>query len=220
MRGGQSYACSFHVNRGSAVCGNALTVRRRLVEDRLLRAVREDLFSPEAIAYLTQRVNEGLRRAAEQRNRPAAERRRLETDLREAAVELDHIRDAIRRGLLSDLTKQMLDEAEARVRDLRARLEAPSPAQVHVLLQLPEAIRRRLDHLDRVLQADIDQARAALRDLLGKIVLRPTPAGLVAELRGNLEGLLPLTGEQALVGTTGSGGTIWMLPTRQVLFGQ
>jgi hypothetical protein len=40
---------------------------------------------------------------------------------------------------------------------------------------------------------------------LGRIVLRPTPAGVAAELRGNLEGLLLLIGQQALVGTTGSG---------------
>lgn len=41
--------------------------------------------------------------------------------------------------------------------------------------------------------------RAALRDLLGEIVLQPTPAGLVAEPHGKLEDLLPLAGEQALV---------------------
>jgi len=208
MRSAQSYACSFHVNRGPTVCKNTLTVRRRLVEDRLLRVIREELFSPKAVAYLTQRVNEGLRRVAEERNRPALERRRLETELHAATAELEHIRDAIRRGFLSDLTRQMLDETETRVRQLRARLEEPSSAQVHALLQLPEAIRRRLNHLDRVLQTDVDEARAALRDLLGEIVLQPTPAGLMAQLRGNLEGLLALTGEQALVGTTGSGGRI------------
>jgi site-specific DNA recombinase len=88
MRGGQSYACSFHVNRGSAICGNALTVRRRLVEDRLLRVIRQELFSSDAVAYLTQRVNEGLRRAAEERNQPAATRRRDEAELREAMAQL------------------------------------------------------------------------------------------------------------------------------------
>lgn len=102
----------------------------------------------------------------------------------------------------------MLDQTAARVHGLRERLAVPSRAHVHALLQLPDAIGRRLDHLDRVLQTDIDEARAALRNLLGKIVLHPTPEGLVAELRGNLEGLLPLTGEQALVGTIGSGGRI------------
>ena len=77
MRGGQSYACSFHVNRGAVVCGNARTVRR-LVEQRLLRVIREELFSPDAIAYLTHRINDGLREAAELRNRPAADRRQFE----------------------------------------------------------------------------------------------------------------------------------------------
>jgi hypothetical protein len=55
----------------------------------------------------------------------------------------------------------------------------------------------------------VDEARASLRQLLRKVVLQPTAASLVAELRGNIEGLLSLTGGQALVvGTTGSGGPI------------
>ncbi len=209
MRDGTRYACSYHVNRGSAVCGNALSVRRRLVEDRLLRVIREELFSPDAIAYLTQRVNEGLRAEVEERRRTTADRRRLEDELQAALAELDHIREAIRRGLLSDLTRQMLEEAEAQVRQLRARLDGPAEAQLYAMRMLPQAIQRRLEHLDRVLQIDVDEARAALRQLLGYVTLRPTPEGLVAELRGNIEGLLSLTGDQALcVGTTGSGGRI------------
>ena len=74
--------------------------------------------------------------------------------------ELDRIREAIRRGLLSDLTHEMLQEA--RVGDLRRQLEAPPLAQLHVLQLLPDAIQRRLDHLDRVLRTDVDAARASL----------------------------------------------------------
>ncbi len=60
-----------------------------------------------------------------------------------------------------------------------------------------------------MLQTDVDEARETLRRLLDDIVVRPTPAGLVAELQGNVEGLLSLAGDQTLiVGTTGSGGRI------------
>jgi len=51
----------------------------------------------------------------------------LEAQLHDVLVELDNIRADIGRGLLTDLTKQMLDEAEARMRDPQARLEVPSP---------------------------------------------------------------------------------------------
>jgi hypothetical protein len=52
--------------------------------------------------------------------------------------------------------------------------------------------------LERVLKRDVNLAREALRDIVGQIVLRPTTAGLVAEFRGNLRGLLAL-GEPAPV---------------------
>lgn len=39
----------------------------------------------------------------------------------------------------------------------------------------------------RVLGGDVERARALLRDLLETMVLAPTPEGVVAELRGNVE---------------------------------
>lgn len=50
-----------------------------------------------------------------------------------------------------------------------------------------------------------------LRELLGEVLLRPTSESVVAELRGNVEGLLPL--EKALTGFSGSGGLLLKVPT-------
>ena len=73
---------------------------------------------------------------------------------------------------------------------------------------LPQLIQGRIEEIERLLRRDIDQARTALRRFLGYVVLRPTPAGLVAELRGSIQGLLNLD-EQALnVVNCGSGGRI------------
>ncbi|HEV2438842.1 MAG TPA: recombinase family protein [bacterium] len=209
MRSGSSYACSFHVNRGAAVCGNALTISRRLLEDRILRAVREQVFTPEAMMFLTQEVEKELREWQKMRQSHPQDRRGLEDKLRQSLAERDNIREAIRRGLLSDLTRQMLEEVDVRVQTLRAQLETPAiESGLPTLHMLPQAVEAHLDHLDRVLRVDVDEARVLLRRLLGEIILRPTSAGLVAELRGNVEGLLSLTGKQALVGTAGSGGRI------------
>jgi hypothetical protein len=41
-----------------------------------------------------------------------------------------------------------------------------------------------------VLGKDVDEARTILRSLLGQIVLKPTPEGLKAELKGNIRGLI------------------------------
>ena len=61
-----------------------------------------------------------------------------------------------------------------------------------------------------MLGRDVGRARRLLRGLIGEIVLRPTSEGLVAELRGNVEGLLVLEGilPAGLTGNRGSGGPI------------
>jgi hypothetical protein len=115
-------------------------------------------------------------------------------------------------------TREMLQEA--RVRDLRSHLEGGAPAQLHLPQLPPDAIQRRLNHLDRVLLTDVDEARNLIRQFFGSVVLPPTPQGLVAELRGNIEGLLALTGEQALVvGNTGSGSWICIVSAVPAPFG-
>ena len=206
MRDGTRYACSYHVNRGPEVCSNCLTVLRRVVEERMVGAIRETLFSPEAVAYVAERMNNALQAQARERRKALKNRDEIERDLRDAQAEMGNIREAIRRGLLSDLTKQMLDEAEGRVRTLRALLEVPRQAEVHALRILPQMVQERLDELERVLNRDVCLAREALRGILGPITLRPTPAGLVGEFQGNLRGLLALSEPAPVLVTMVAGG--------------
>ena len=109
----------------------------------------------------------------------------------------------------------MLEDVEGRIRELRARLEATSSPGEIVISNLREAIESKLKDLGRLLGRDLERARALLRDLLGTVVLQPTPEGVVAELRGNVEGLLQL--EKALTGLDGSGGPLFELPVKRVL---
>ncbi len=43
------YGCSMYKNRGRAVCGNRFTVSRHIVEERLLRSIKERLNKPESL---------------------------------------------------------------------------------------------------------------------------------------------------------------------------
>ena len=108
-----------------------------------------------------------------ERRQALRDRHQIEHDLQEALAELDHIREAVRRGLLSDLTKQMLEEAEERVRNLRAQLEAPGRADLHALRVLPQVVQQRLEELEQVLRRDVNRAREALRDIMGRSCFAP-----------------------------------------------
>ena len=204
------YGCSFHINRGNTICANGKVVHRDRLEKRLLEAIQQEVFTPNTIAYLTERVKEQLKRLLRQQQ-TKADRHSLEQALAQALKEREYIKDAIRRGLVGEITREMLDEVETRIRDLQARLKRlVPPIDVVAGIALPQAIQTRLQDLGKVLGRDVERARGLLRDLLGEIVLRPTVGGLVAELRGNVEGLLDL--EKALpaglTGNSGSGGRI------------
>jgi site-specific DNA recombinase len=187
------YGCSFHTNRGNTICSNGKVVRCDRIEGRLLQVIQQELFTPEAVAYLTQKVEEAVKELSQSRR---TDRHGLGRELTQALRERDHVKNAIRQGLLGEITREMLEEVEARVRDLEARLQSVTSQETAIATVLPRAIQTRLQSLDQILGRDVEQARGLLRDLLGEIVHRPNSEGLVAELCGNVEGLLRL--EEAL----------------------
>lgn len=185
-RGGGRYVCSFHKNRGTTVCGNSRVVRRDVLEKRLLRVIEEEILSPEAVAYLTDKVNSALQRA----NREGTSARRaLEAELREAEREAENIKQAVRHGKATATLLEMLEALEAKIRRLRAESNAEPRARAAVRA-LPGLVERYVRDLGSVLGRDTDCARFLLSRLLGDVILRPDRRGLVAEIRGNLGVLL------------------------------
>lgn len=97
--------CGFHRQRGPEVCDNSRMVRRDLLEARLLEAVQQEVFSPQNVAYLTRQVEKAL---TQWNSQGAAKRRGAEVELREAEAELENVKSAIRRGIVTETTKTML----------------------------------------------------------------------------------------------------------------
>jgi len=85
----------------------------------------------------------------------------------------------------------MLEEAEEKVRRLRAEMEAtPKPAAI--VRTLPGLVERYAKDLRATLGKDTDRARELLRGLLGTITLKPEKEGVFAEVRGSLAIVLSL----------------------------
>ncbi|SRR5579871_3283964 len=180
------YACSGHVNRGAAVCANTKKVRRDRLEAELLDALFNEMFTPAAVAYLTQQVDAAIARSAE----GVGDRRaRLERDLTRAKADLTNVLDAIRQGLLTPATRELLETCERRVAECEAALRATaqSPAPV----TSPSAvITRYLSDLRATLNTDVEAARLLLAKLLGSVILRRVDSHLVAEIEGKVEAML------------------------------
>lgn len=146
----------------------------------------------------------------------SSDKKDLERQIAQAAKEQEHIKEAIRRGLIGDITREMLKDVEVRIRELRAQLETPAFDEIPAF-NLREVVESKLKDLASLLGRDVERSRALLRELLGEVLLQPTAEGVVAELRGNVEGLLPL--EKALTGFSGSGGPLCIVSALPALRG-
>jgi hypothetical protein len=186
------YGCASNINRGASICPNTRLVRRDVLEERILRAVEERVFSPEAVAYLTRQTNAALQRLVRQRLTADGRRQGLETNLAQARAELGNVTAAIRQGIITPTTRAMLEDAEARVTRLEASLADLPDLPTKAAAVIPTVIAAYLKDLRRVLGPDTERARGILRNLLGEITLQPDDRGLVAVLRGNVPGILGL----------------------------
>jgi site-specific DNA recombinase len=180
------YGCTAHRDRGPAICANGRLVRRDRFEELILRLVFEEVFSPEAVAHVTRRVNEALERLTAT---PDEVRQRRERELSQASWELKNVREAIRQGIVTPTTKTLLEECEQRVAECEAALRAAAPRQKKVTA-LPSLVEDYLRDLRTTLDTDRDRARSLLAKLIGPITLRPDGGRLVGEVRGNLPALL------------------------------
>ncbi len=95
---------------------------------------------------------------------------------------------AIRQGILTPTTPDMLTETEERMARLEASLQAP--AEKPKVVYLPSVAEACLKDLKGTLETDPDHARARIAKLIGKITLRRQDGHLWAEMQGNVAGLL------------------------------
>lgn len=96
----------------------------------------------------------------------------------------------------------MLEEAERRVAECEAAVTAAR--QMPTKIQPPSSsINRYLEDLRGALETDTDRARRLLAKMLGKVTLRRDGARLLADVKGNLPGLLDV--DEEVFGKAGAG---------------
>jgi hypothetical protein len=183
------YGCRNHLRKG--LCSNGNTIRRDVLEARVLAGLRHRLVSAEAVA-------EAVRAYAKEMNRLNRDRRSQTEADRRALEKIDRavagIMAAIEDGLYQPLMKARMNELERDKAEIVARL-AEAPADIpDVHPNIANMYRKNVERFTEAL-SDPDggrEAAEALRSLIGEIVLTPgTKRGEVyAELRGDLMGIL------------------------------
>ena len=148
-----------------------------------------DLFAPHRLAYLSHVINVAVEHAV-QRSADAVTQH--EAALRQARKELDNIAAAIRQGIITPTTRQMLEETERRVAVLEQAVRdagrRPSPVVAKSVVE------RYLRDLRATVETNVESARHMLSLALDKIALRREGPRLVAEVTGNYAGIFSLDG--------------------------
>ncbi len=190
MCGKRTYGCANNINRGNSVCSNRLRVPRKIVEERLIAPIREELFSDEAIALF---VQETTRLLKQKQNEKAPEYDAAKRDLARTEKEIANIMNAIKQGIVTPATKTELERAESERARLQCALQADTAASGNIADILPNAKERYKDLLSRLgetLYRDVAHARKLIETLIGAVSLVPQTGGfLEAQMQPSLEGL-------------------------------
>ena len=108
----------------------------------------------------------------------------------------------------------MLEEAERRVAECDAVVTAAR--EMPTKIQPPSSsINRYLEDLRGALETDTDRARRLLAKMLGKVTLRRDGARLLADVKGNLPGLLDV--DEEVFGKAGAESPVRLFPTTPAL---
>ncbi len=190
------YGCNIHNDRGDAVCGNRLTVRRDRVEARLIAELRAELLTGDAVEELQTAVRDVLaERVVASRGASASLRSRLEALNREITRLVDAIASIGLSAALAARLKVAETEQAAVARQVHsAENEAAAPAAL-----LADAVTRYHQlvlNLRTVLAEEEDRARtrALLQELIGPVVIGADDDGTWAEIEEPAERLAVAVG--------------------------
>lgn len=152
------YGCAYHRARGDSVCKNTLRRPVSVVDAAVLEWIRDHVIREELIMEVLAEVR---RRLSERSKQPNTERADLAAEARKLRAEIDRLVAAIAAGTASPTLGKAIEQREARLSEVNARLDVLSTA--------PGVIDFEVRRLEK-------EARTRLADLAGLIERNPTEA--------------------------------------------
>ncbi|WP_419914596.1 recombinase family protein [Hoeflea sp.] len=189
------YGCLNRYRRGT--CDNGHTIRRDVIEERILSGLTEKLVSAD-------RVAEAVRAYSEELNKQNRERRtQVELD-RKALDKIERaiagIMAAIEDGMYQPAMKARMEDLERQKTEVLARMEEAPEDVPDIHPNVAEVYKAKVVRLTEALEDPEFRTEAAdaIRSLVGKVVLSPgARRGAVnAVLRGKLMGILDFVAER------------------------
>jgi site-specific DNA recombinase len=173
------YGCAARKDRGPTVCAG-VRAERGLLEGRIYDVVRDDLLSEEALSDLRAEMTAAATVDARARK---GERAELVRRLAAAEREVANLVDVAARATWSDAIAERLKSTEATCKSLRTELDrAVEPITLQLIPGLLDKYRQLVNDLPQTLARAPDEARAALKDIVGEIRLVQDGKAVYAEI--------------------------------------
>ena len=167
------YGCSVRNNRGMAACSNDHRERLPILDDAVMKAVKQTVLTPEALDYVVDRAAKIIE---ERRNKAPDRACQIEPEVAKLNIELDRFMLLIASGEIPERILDEIHQREERIKVLSTelkRLRGNAPADFNyprALKVLHEGARR----FQELMRSDTTKAHQALRELVdGRIVFEP-----------------------------------------------
>jgi len=163
------YGCAGRRSKG--LCSNDRTISRGEIEARILKALKQNLLTPELVAEFTRVYQEEVNRLTKEASGKDAE---IEAQLAAVRRKINGIMRAIEDGLYQPSMKARLEELETEKAALISSRDArPTIPNISVHPNLAAIYQRKVEELESLLEdaAHKDEAMELIRSLIDKIEL-------------------------------------------------
>ena len=181
MRNGRYYQCSSHTNGRHPLCDQRRTLRREIVEGRLLEGVKSEYLAPGVIKDIAKKVQAKLRKV----KRP--DQRVLKAKLGRLNNQITNVVETLTAVGKSEALTSKLRELEAEKDAIAARIIS-EPAMPRIVPNVQQTIRAQIKTLERLSanpyadETILERTRAALRGLLGVVTVTEQHGDVFADI--------------------------------------
>jgi site-specific DNA recombinase len=201
------YGCSANVNGGATRCTNDARMRRRDVEEALVRGIKRELLTPAAIKETCRQVRELILKP---REAPPNHKARI-SDLK---FQIENVMEAIASGMMkaSPALGAKLRDAETELEELeqdQLASESAAATATRLIPDLTAIVTRAVENLEETLASgDVARSRQEILAYVGKVTVEADEREirLYSEQNHAISTLLRASGTHAI--KCGSGGRI------------
>ncbi|MGH7283010.1 MAG: zinc ribbon domain-containing protein [Polyangiaceae bacterium] len=168
------FGCTAHYSRGNSICQNGLSVSERKAQNAIVGALKQALDEPRALARFEAAFRE---RASELDGEQQASTPDLDREARDAEKRIANLTESLARVGWSEALSVKLAEEERRLDTLKAKRYASTRRELSPATPDSATIRRFVQNLFALLDADVARGREALARHIRPIVMTPEADG-------------------------------------------